>query len=63
MNRTIANSGEVFVDHTVDHMEAKDRPDGACVDMDGYVWNAIFAGRRVVRYAPKAVSTPSSTCR
>jgi len=38
----------VFVDHT----EAKDRPDGACVDSEGYVWNAIFAGGRVVRYAP-----------
>ena len=38
----------VFVDHT----EAQDRPDGACVDREGYVWNAIFAGRRVVRYAP-----------
>jgi len=38
----------VFVDHT----QAKDRPDGACVDSEGYVWNAIFAGGRVVRYAP-----------
>ena len=38
----------VFVDHT----PTKDRPDGACVDRDGYVWIALFAGGRVVRYAP-----------
>lgn len=38
----------VFVDHTA----VKDRPDGACVDGEGYVWKAIFAGGRVVRYAP-----------
>ncbi len=28
------------------------RPDGACVDSEGYLWNAVFAGSRVVRYAP-----------
>jgi sugar lactone lactonase YvrE len=39
---------QVFVDHS----EANDRPDGACVDEDGYVWIAVFAGKRVVRYAP-----------
>lgn len=38
----------VFVDHTA----ANDRPDGACVDADGYIWNAIFAGGRVVRFSP-----------
>jgi len=38
----------VFVDHTAQ----RDRPDGACVDSQGYVWNAIFGGGRVVRYAP-----------
>lgn len=36
----------------VDHSAAKDRPDGACVDAEGFVWNAIFAGGRVVRYTP-----------
>lgn len=36
----------------VDHSATKDRPDGACVDAEGYIWNAIFAGGRVVRYAP-----------
>jgi sugar lactone lactonase YvrE len=38
----------VFVDYTA----TKERPDGACVDAEGYIWNAIFAGGRVVRYAP-----------
>ncbi len=27
-------------------------PDGACVDAQGYVWNAQWGGNRVVRYAP-----------
>ncbi len=27
-------------------------PDGACVDAQGYVWNAQWGGSRVVRYAP-----------
>lgn len=36
----------------VDHAPARDRPDGACVDAEGFVWNAIFAGGRVVRYSP-----------
>jgi len=58
---------EVFVDHT----EKKDRPDGACVDSQGYVWNAIFGGARVVRYAPDGtidrvvhlpVSNPTCVC-
>jgi sugar lactone lactonase YvrE len=28
------------------------RPDGSCVDQDGFLWNAEFAGGRLVRYAP-----------
>ena len=27
-------------------------PDGACVDQQGYVWNAQWGGGRVVRYSP-----------
>jgi L-arabinonolactonase len=27
-------------------------PDGSCVDADGYVWNAVWEGYRVNRYAP-----------
>ena len=36
----------------VDHGATRTRPDGACVDAEGYVWNAIFAGGCVVRYSP-----------
>ncbi len=35
-----------------DHSATKERPDGACVDADGCVWMAFFAGRRVVRHRP-----------
>jgi sugar lactone lactonase YvrE len=38
----------VFVDHTA----ARWRPDGACVDSEGFVWNAIFAAGRIVRFTP-----------
>ena len=27
-------------------------PDGSCVDREGYVWNAVWEGYRVERYAP-----------
>jgi sugar lactone lactonase YvrE len=33
---------------TVDHGVL----DGSCVDADGYLWNAVFDGGRIVRYAP-----------
>lgn len=57
---------EVFVDYG-----GRERPDGACVDSQGYLWNAIFAGGRVVRYAPDGtvdrvltlpVSNPTCVC-
>lgn len=28
------------------------RPDGACVDEDGCLWNAAFYGSRIIRYTP-----------
>lgn len=36
----------------VDHRARRERPDGACVDSEGALWVAIFAGARVDRYAP-----------
>jgi len=44
----ILSNRRVFADFTA----TRERPDGACVDTDGCLWNALFAGHRVVRYAP-----------
>lgn len=33
-------------------LEAGCYPDGTAIDQDGYLWNAQWAGSRVVRYAP-----------
>lgn len=38
-----------------DYSDSGDRPDGACVDVDGGIWTAFFAGSRVVRYRPDGV--------
>ena len=35
-----------------DYAQEKGRPDGAVVDSDGCLWNAVFAGHRVIRYTP-----------
>jgi sugar lactone lactonase YvrE len=35
-----------------DHTATGDRPDGACVDVDGCIWMAFFAGGRIVRHRP-----------
>ena len=35
-----------------DYSATGDRPDGACVDIDGCLWQAFFAGGRVIRYTP-----------
>ena len=35
-----------------DYSATGDRPDGACVDVDGGLWTAFFSGGRVVRYRP-----------
>lgn len=38
-----------------DYSATGDRPDGACVDVDGCLWTAFFAGGRIVRYRPNGV--------
>ncbi|MES2973901.1 MAG: SMP-30/gluconolactonase/LRE family protein [Pseudomonadota bacterium] len=38
----------VFADFTA----ARDRPDGACVDAEGFLWVAMFAGSRILRFSP-----------
>ena len=35
-----------------DYRSTGDRPDGACIDVDGCLWQAFFSGARIVRYAP-----------
>ena len=38
----------IFADYRV----TGERPDGACIDADGCLWTAFFAGSRIVRYRP-----------
>ena len=51
--------------------QAPARPDGSCIDAEGYVWNAVYAGGQAVRYAPSGeidlaidlpVSHPTCCC-
>lgn len=44
----VVTNRRVFADHTA----TGDRPDGACVDVDGCIWMAFFAGGRIVRHRP-----------
>jgi len=44
----VITNRRVFADYSA----GADRPDGACVDVDGCLWAAFFAGGRIVRYRP-----------
>ncbi|PPQ14720.1 Sugar lactone lactonase YvrE [Bradyrhizobium shewense] len=35
-----------------DYAASGERPDGACVDVDGGLWTAFFSGGRIARYRP-----------
>lgn len=67
MQAGVLSNRRIFVDHRA----TSGRPDGACVDADGCVWTAIFAGGRVVRYTPAGkadrtivlpVTNPTCSC-
>ena len=47
----------------VDHAQARSRPDGACVDAEGFVWNAIFAAAVSCAIRRPVKSIGSSSCR
>jgi len=47
----VITNRRVFADYSA----TGDRPDGACVDVDGCLWAAFFAGGRLVRYRPDGV--------
>ncbi|GGB12464.1 gluconolactonase [Brucella endophytica] len=47
----VITNRRIFADYT----GTGDRPDGACVDIDGCVWTAFFAGGRLVRYRPDGI--------
>jgi L-arabinonolactonase len=44
--------------------EGEGEPDGSCIDADGYLWNAQWGSKQVVRYAPdgrieRRIDTPA----
>jgi len=66
-----AQSGTPGFRHVFAQAEAPGAPDGSCVDAESYLWNAQWAGSRVVRYAPSGkvdfvlempVSRPTCVC-
>lgn len=63
----VISAPRLFVDLT----DRKGRPDGSAVDADGCLWNAEYAGGRVVRYTPRGeidrvielpISQPTCCC-
>ncbi len=63
----IIDDPKVFADTS----DTEGRPDGSAVDAEGYIWNAMFGGGRLRRYAPDGridreialpVTQPSCCC-
>lgn len=61
----VITAKRVFADYSA----TSERPDGACVDVDGCLWTAFFAGSRIARYRPdgridRSISLPvtNPTC-
>lgn len=64
-------NGHIANPRTFAKTEAPARPDGSCVDAEGCLWNAEFAGGQIVRYSPDGdilatidlpVSHPTCVC-
>ncbi|GGC84307.1 SMP-30/gluconolactonase/LRE family protein [Undibacterium terreum] len=64
---TDAGQFHIFADLSAD----TGAPDGSCIDAEGFLWNAQWGGKRVVRYAPDGrvdisldvpTSQPSCVC-
>ncbi|SCB58651.1 Sugar lactone lactonase YvrE [Rhizobium aethiopicum] len=66
-----AETGQIGERRVFARTAAPARPDGSCVDAEGFLWNAEYAGGRLVRYSPDGridrvldlpVSHPTSCC-
>jgi sugar lactone lactonase YvrE len=63
----VISNRRLFADYSM----SKERPDGACVDVDGGLWTAFFSAGRIARYRPDGqidtiiplpVSNPTCVC-
>jgi sugar lactone lactonase YvrE len=48
LDEGVIRNRRLFAEYTL----SGERPDGACVDVDGGLWTAFFSAGRVVRYRP-----------
>lgn len=66
-----SDTGVVLGKHTFAQTPENSFPDGSCIDAEGYLWNAVWGGSKVVRYKPSGdvdcvlelpVSQPTCVC-
>jgi L-arabinonolactonase len=64
-----AESARVSNDRLFAMCDSPATPDGSIIDAEGYLWNAQWAGARIVRYSPRGeidaivrLPTPNPTC-